>query len=72
MGEPTEDVWNGAEPFVAAAEQRGYQKAIDDMRDGVQFWRWASGQPRPKPGEVNLFAADYLESLVSTPGEERA
>ena len=53
---------------LAAAEQRGRQWAIDALRDDSAYW-----EHQRKTGEYDggrHFIADWLESVVSTSGDE--
>jgi hypothetical protein len=53
---------------VAAAERRGYERAVARLRDRDAFHAWrhpdpAPWQRKPEPREPNVLAADYLDAI---------
>jgi hypothetical protein len=56
------------EAEIAAAERRGYERAVTRLRDRDAFHAWrhpdpAPWQRKPEPREPNVLAADYLDAV---------
>lgn len=50
---------------IAAAERRGYEKAVANLRDDEKFEAWRSSR-RHQPATVREFAARYLDATKET------
>jgi hypothetical protein len=60
--------WDHVESLLAAAERRGYERAVTRLRDRDAFHAWrhpdpAPWQRKPEPREPNVLAADYLDAV---------
>jgi len=59
---------------VAAAEARGYRKAIANLRNEKGFWAWFAGHRFAEDMtettlHINSIGAEFLESLASPNGD---